>query len=170
MQSFSISLFGKQLFEDQTLELTYGHRYGLIAQNGAGKTTLLKCIATRQIPIPDFVDIWYLDKEADPSDRTALESVIDTVRNEKQRLEKLEEDIMSEVGPDDARLEAIYDKLEKMDPSTFDKRAVGCSPGLGHCHYQGHSRSHSDDYNYYSHSHAPTLNPSLAVAPILVST
>ena len=48
VQSFSISLFGKQLFEDQTLELTYGHRYGLVAQNGAGKTTLLKCIATRQ--------------------------------------------------------------------------------------------------------------------------
>merc|ERR1719199_1686263 len=93
VQSFSISLFGKQLFEDQTLELTYGHRYGLIAQNGSGKSTLLKCIATRQIPIPDFIDIWYLDKEAEPSERTALESVIDTVRNEKERLEKLEEDI-----------------------------------------------------------------------------
>ena len=26
IQSFSISLFGKQLFEDQTLELTWGHR------------------------------------------------------------------------------------------------------------------------------------------------
>ena len=97
VQSFSISLFGKQLFEDQKLELTYGHRYGLVAQNGSGKTTLLKCIATRQIPIPDFIDIWYLDREAEPSDRTALESVIDTVRNEKERLEKLEEDIMSEV-------------------------------------------------------------------------
>ena len=24
---FSISLFGKMLFEDQTIELTYGHRY-----------------------------------------------------------------------------------------------------------------------------------------------
>eukprot|EP00965_Chrysotila_dentata_P084965 2804559-Pleurochrysis_carterae.AAC.1 len=35
IESFSISLFGQQLFEDQTLELTYGHRYGLIAQNGA---------------------------------------------------------------------------------------------------------------------------------------
>jgi hypothetical protein len=178
----------------------------------------------------------YLDKEADPSDRTALESVIDTVRNEKERLEKLEEEIMSNVrspcrpylaalaarsaaalapattapattalattapattalavtalaatalaatalaatalaaaplplrsallahnipsplgqegssrvwahplgithphprgtpalmtwqeGPDDPRLEAIYDKLDRMDPTTFDKRAV----------------------------------------------
>ena len=131
VQSFSISLFGKQLFEDQTLELTYGHRYGLIAQNGSGKSTLLKCIATRQIPIPDFIDIWYLDREAEPSDRTALEAVIDTVRNEKERLEQLEEDIMSEVGPEDPRLEAIYEKLDKMDPTTFDKRAGELLFGLG---------------------------------------
>ena len=131
IQSFSISLFGKQLFEDQTLELTYGHRYGLVAQNGSGKSTTLKCIAMRQVPIPDFIDVWYLDKEAEPSDRTALESVIDTVRNEKERLEKLEEDIMSDVGPEDARLEAIYDKLERMDPTTFEKRAGELLFGLG---------------------------------------
>ena len=30
--SFSISLFGQLIFDDQILELTYGHRYGLIAQ------------------------------------------------------------------------------------------------------------------------------------------
>lgn len=131
VQAFSISLFGKQLFEDQKLELTWGHRYGLIAQNGAGKTTLLKCIATRQVPIPDFIDIWYLDKEAEPSDRTALEAVIDTVRNEKERLEALEEQIMTDVGPEDPRLEAIYEKLEKMDPTTFDKRAGELLFGLG---------------------------------------
>ena len=52
-------------------------------QNGSGKSTLLKCIASRSVPIPDFVDIWFLDKEADPSDRTAMETVIDTVRYEK---------------------------------------------------------------------------------------
>ena len=42
VQAFSISLFGKVLFEDQYLELTWGHRYGLIAQNGSGKSTMLK--------------------------------------------------------------------------------------------------------------------------------
>jgi len=131
IQAFSISLFGKVLFEDQYLELTWGQRYGLIGQNGSGKTTFLKCIATRQIPIPDFIDIWYLDKEAEPMERSAIDCVVDTVRVEKERLEKLEEDIMSEEGPEDPRLEAIYEKLDKMDPTTFDKRAGELLFGLG---------------------------------------
>ena len=105
--------------------------YGLIGQNGSGKTTFLKCIATRQIPIPDFIDIWYLDKEAEPMERSAIDCVVDTVRVEKERLEKLEEDIMSEEGPEDPRLEAIYEKLDKMDPTTFDKRAGELLFGLG---------------------------------------
>jgi len=129
--SFSISLFGQLLFDDQIMELTYGHRYGLVAQNGSGKSTLLKCIASRSVPIPDFVDIWFLDREAEPTDRTAMETVIDTVREEKDRLEKLEEDIMSDVGPEDPRLEMIYEKLEKIDPSTFEKRAGELLFGLG---------------------------------------
>jgi len=131
IQAFSISLFGELLFEDQVLELTYGHRYGLIGQNGSGKSTLLKCIANRMVPIPDFIDIWFLDKEAEPSEKTAVEFVIDTVRLEKERLEALEEEIMSESGPEDARLEAIYEKLDKMDPSTFEKRAGELLFGLG---------------------------------------
>ena len=38
---------------------------------------------------------------------------------------------MSTTGPEDPRLEAIYEKLEKMDPSTFDKRAGELLFGLG---------------------------------------
>mmetsp|Transcript_28586 Transcript_28586/g.87476 ORF Transcript_28586/g.87476 Transcript_28586/m.87476 type:complete len:702 (+) Transcript_28586:96-2201(+) len=131
INAFSISLFGKLIFEDQTLELTWGHRYGLIAQNGAGKSTMLKCIAARMVPIPEFIDIWFLDREAEPTDRTAVETVIDTVRLEKERLEALEEEIMSENGPEDPRLDSIYDKLERMDPSTFEKRAGELLFGLG---------------------------------------
>ena len=37
IEAFSISLFGKVLFEDQSLELTWGHRYGLIAQNARAR-------------------------------------------------------------------------------------------------------------------------------------
>jgi ATPase subunit of ABC transporter with duplicated ATPase domains len=83
------------------------------------------------VPIPEFIDIWYLDKESPPSERSAIDFVIDTVRDEKNRLEALEEQIMTEIGPDDPRLEAIYERLEKMDPSTFDKRAGELLFGLG---------------------------------------
>jgi len=38
---------------------------------------------------------------------------------------------MSEVGPTDPRLETIYDKLERMDPTTFGKRAGELLFGLG---------------------------------------
>ena len=38
---------------------------------------------------------------------------------------------MSEEGPEDPRLEAIYEKLEKIDPSTFEKRAGELLFGLG---------------------------------------
>ena len=73
----------------------------------------------------------FLDHEAEPTDRSAVDTVIDTVREEKERLEALEEEIMSTVGPEDPRLEAIYDKLERMDPSTFEKRAGELLFGLG---------------------------------------
>ena len=36
-----------------------------------------------------------------------------------------------QVGPDDPRLEQIYEKLDKMDPTTFDKRAGELLFGLG---------------------------------------
>ena len=46
---FSVANFGKELIQDATLTLTYGHRYGLIGQNGSGKSTLLQCLAMREV-------------------------------------------------------------------------------------------------------------------------
>ena len=48
--------------------------------NGSGKSTFLTSLASRELPIPDHIDIFHLDEEAEPSDRTALEAVIDVVR------------------------------------------------------------------------------------------
>lgn len=45
------------------------------------------------------------------------------------RLNALEEQIMTESGPEDERLEAIYQRLEELDPSTFEARARG-APAL----------------------------------------
>ncbi len=79
--SFSLGLHGKRLIEDTFLELSHGNRYGLIGSNGSGKSTFLTCLASRELPIPDHIDIFHLDEEAEPSDRTALEAVIDVVRD-----------------------------------------------------------------------------------------
>jgi len=34
-------------------------------------------------------------------------------------------------GPDDERLEAIYDRLDELDPTTFEPRASQLLHGLG---------------------------------------
>ena len=46
-----------------------------------------------------------MQDEAEPTDRTALESVVDHVKEEIVRLQALEERILSENGPDDERLQ-----------------------------------------------------------------
>ena len=50
-------------------------RYGLIGPNGCGKSCLLKSLAARDVPIPEHIDIYYLDREVAASDDTALHCV-----------------------------------------------------------------------------------------------
>ncbi len=86
ISEFSITTYGRNLVQDTTLELNFGRRYGLIGQNGSGKSTLLAAIAAKEnLPIPDIIDMWFLDSEAAPSEMTALEAVIDKVKREHER-------------------------------------------------------------------------------------
>ena len=41
--------------------------------NGSGKSTLLKALGNREVPIPEHIDIYFLDREIPASDMTALE-------------------------------------------------------------------------------------------------
>jgi ATP-binding cassette subfamily F protein 2 len=77
---FSLAAYGRELIKDTSLELTIGRRYGLIGQNGSGKSTLLKCLAAREVPIPNHIDIFLLEEEAAPSDYTALEVILADAR------------------------------------------------------------------------------------------
>ncbi|KAG2498702.1 hypothetical protein HYH03_003442 [Edaphochlamys debaryana] len=131
IDGFSMGLNGNELIQDCSIELTIGRRYGLIGQNGSGKSNFLKCIAAREVPIPDHLDIYHLDQEAEPSERTALQAVIDHIQAELARLQALEEEIMSTTGPEDERLEAIYDRIDELDPTTFESRAAELLHGLG---------------------------------------
>ncbi len=42
--------------------------------NGSGKSTLLKALGNREVPIPEHIDIYFLDREIPASDMTALEA------------------------------------------------------------------------------------------------
>jgi ATP-binding cassette subfamily F protein 2 len=130
LEQFSLSLHGKELVKDTTMELTYGSRYGLIGLNGSGKSTILAAIRARELPVPDWIDIWHLHEEAPPSDKTAIESVVDVVKNEQTRLEALSLEIM-ERDPESDLLATIGDKLDKMDPALFEARACELLAGLG---------------------------------------
>jgi ATP-binding cassette subfamily F protein 2 len=131
INAFSLALYGVPLVEDTTLELNMGAHYGLLGRNGCGKSTLLKCIAAREIPIPKQFDIYLLAHEADPSDVTALDYVINAAREECTRLdEKIEEILVSE-GPESELLIDLYEAQEELDPSTFETRASTILVGLG---------------------------------------
>ena len=129
--SFSLQLHGKRLVEDTTLELSYGNRYGLLGANGSGKSTFLTALASRELPIPEHIDIYHLDGEAELSERTALDAVVDVVRNQVDKLEALAEKICEEAGPESEILQNIYDRIERMDPNTFESRATEILIGLG---------------------------------------
>lgn len=129
--SFSLSFHGENLIEDTTLELNFGRRYGLIGRNGSGKSTFLESIAYGDLKLPPHIDTYLLNSEAEPSDRTALQCVIDWAEKEVQRLNELEERILEEEGAESMVLQVIYDRLDMLDPTTFESRACEILWGLG---------------------------------------
>lgn len=131
MSSVSLLFHGKVLIQDSQLELNYGRRYGLLGENGCGKSTFLKALATREYPVPESIDIYLLDEPAEPSEYSALEYVVREAQHELKRLEDLVEKIIVEDGPESDLLEPLYEKMDSMDPSTFESRAAIILIGLG---------------------------------------
>jgi len=131
IDQFSLSLHGAQLVEDTILEINNGGRYGLLGRNGCGKSSFLKCLASRQVPIPAHFDIYLLDHEAPVSEMSALEYVVDSAIKEVARVEAMVDTVLVEEGPDSELLQDLYDRLDELDPSTFETRASVILIGLG---------------------------------------
>lgn len=131
IDAFSLIAHGQVLIQDTLIELTIGRRYGMIGSNGSGKSTFLRCLAKREVPIPDHLDIWYLEEEEQPSSTTAFDCVVQVGKDAVARLEMLADKVMEEEGPESEFLAEIYSKLDDQDPSTFEVRAGVLLHGLG---------------------------------------
>ena len=99
----------------------------------------MKAIAARAIPIPDSLDIYFLDSEYPARDDiTALQAVMES-NDEIALLEKKAESLnaaMAECEEDEqlviqAQLEGIYDRLDQLDASSAEARATSILFGLG---------------------------------------
>lgn len=131
IEQFSLQFYGQKLIENTTIELTFGRRYGLLGSNGSGKSTFLKSLAAREVPIPEHIDIFLLNEEFAKTEMTGVEAVVEEARKEIKRLEGLLDHIVETEGGDSPLLEDIYERIDAMDPSTFEARASSILHGLG---------------------------------------
>ncbi|ODV85144.1 hypothetical protein CANARDRAFT_28443 [[Candida] arabinofermentans NRRL YB-2248] len=131
MSSVSLLFHGKVLIQDSGIELNYGRRYGLLGENGCGKSTFLRALAAREYPVPEHIDVYLLNEPAEASEYSALEYVVKEAEAELARLEKEVEDIIVEEGPEAPVLDSLYERIDDMDPSTFESRAAIILTGLG---------------------------------------
>ena len=158
--NFTLQHMGSVLLDETEVVLNHGNRYGLIGSNGCGKSTLLKALGARAIPIPQFIDIFFLKEEIEPSDTiTALDAVMN-VDEERLRLETQAEQLNQLLGDladnhpttnpqqdeEDAKspeevqeeimdaLNMVYERLDALDASTAEVRARSILSGLGFTH------------------------------------
>jgi ATP-binding cassette subfamily F protein 2 len=135
----TVTFHGKPLIEDTQVVINYGNRYGFIGPNGSGKSTVMKALAARAIPIPDSLDIYFLDCEyAARDDITAIEAVMES--NEEVAILEAQAEQLNDamaVSTEDqqleiqSRLEIIYARLDQLDAATAEARATTILHGLG---------------------------------------
>eukprot|EP00158_Paraphelidium_tribonemae_P009426 Partr_v1_DN28864_c3_g1_i1_m33665 putative ATP-binding cassette, sub-family F len=132
IDKFSLQAFGNQLVHDTSLSLLHGRRYGLVGTNGCGKSTLLRCLAHREVPIQDSVDLYMLEREYDPTDETAVEAVIDIVRRERESLEEELDELLTTVeGAESSRASFVQERLDELDLKFATQKARVVLAGLG---------------------------------------
>lgn len=120
------------LIEDASLKLTPGNRYGLVGRNGLGKTTLMKYINSSLLKgVPDDLLIIHVEQEAPISDRTVLQSVLDTDIERTELLQRLKELENSEDANIADELTRVNDRLDMIGAREAEARASMILNALG---------------------------------------
>jgi len=127
----------RTLFEDVSLKLVPGSRYGLVGANGSGKTTLLKIVAGDEPATEGSVSIaktarvgvlrqdrFLRDEELILDVAMAGDEVVSAAYAEQRRL-------VNDGVPDAARLSELEDRIAAHDGYTLEARASAILEGLG---------------------------------------
>merc|ERR1711899_222213 len=131
IDNFSVTFYGAELLQDSKVELSCGQKYGLIGVNGSGKSSFLAVLGSREVPIQDHIDIYYLAREMPASEKTALEAVMEA-DEERIKLEKLAEQLatMEDEEAQDYLME-VYERLDELGADTAEAKASQLLKGLG---------------------------------------
>ena len=127
----------RTLFENVSLKLVSGERYGLVGANGSGKTTFLEILAgDEQVTEGSFTvmkrarlgvlrqDRFLRDEDPILDVTMAGDELVTAARAEQQRL-------VGEATPDAARLAELEDQIAAHDGYTLEARATAILEGLG---------------------------------------
>lgn len=122
---------GLELLSHSTVDVTRGHRYGLIGRNGVGKSTLLKRLAAKAVPgMPHDMRVLLVEQHLEGTDQSALETLLeaDTERLDLlQEQEELEQQLEAAAAVDDDALsnEAIEAMGERLGELAAELDASG---------------------------------------------
>ena len=113
IKEFSLSAGKKKLFENSSLSLSEGKKYGLIGKNGCGKTSLLKSLANNKFKLNDNFLITYVEQEIEDSEKTPLDLVLASNRRMleiKMETEKIE----SKINDDELLSDEDYKRYDEL--------------------------------------------------------
>lgn len=118
IDKFTINAYGKLLYDDATLAISTGNKYGLIGANGQGKSTLLKLIASGELKIPPKIDFLYVEQEVEADDINIVDVILMTNSNHWDLLQK-EKDISCT-----DQLSDVYEQLNRYSSNESQVRSI----------------------------------------------
>jgi ATP-binding cassette subfamily F protein 3 len=133
LKNFDVSIAGRKLLIDSSVNLVSGRKYGLVGRNGFGKTTLFRALSNGEIPLPQGLLVLHVEQEVIGDDTIALDSVLEADVERTELLIEEQELIESEVKSEanDKRLQEIYNRLSEIEADRAPSIVASLLFGLG---------------------------------------